>query len=287
MSEPGEKTPVGHPFMPEEFEEARRHVGYLSDPMPHRLVATVDAANKRVRDLEAAIELAVDDESLAFIRDKDGMVRPVLIVNDCFAFATADCEPADWSDLPDLLKRVRNEGWPAVVRWTAEHREVKPLASVESDMLAFDKERAAREKAEADCAAMGEQVGALLQMRNAVSELGDEVLSPDDPAAPAALAVALPVVFYDKQAKEKGWPAEIGDHLGAPLLERLRRLEILEAVVLGRASEEVLLSFRYPDPPEPDVDADPKNKSYWDGWADAHEGLKALAEVDGEEQKGG
>jgi hypothetical protein len=82
----------------------------------------------------AAIELSAMDE-LFFGRDhKTGEIAPYIIVNDIFAYATSDCQKIEWKDIPQLLAKVKAEGWPAAVKWVVEQRGIKPLGMVESEM---------------------------------------------------------------------------------------------------------------------------------------------------------
>lgn len=67
------------------------------------------------------------DDQLFFIKRRDGAVVPVLLLNDVFAWATADGEEIPWELVPKLRDRIRAEGWDAGVRWAAERRDQEPI----------------------------------------------------------------------------------------------------------------------------------------------------------------
>lgn len=124
-------------FNKEEFEEylVKELPGLSTEEIAELLRQAVEAATEYIKQLHAAIELAADDELVCFARDSaDGHIKPVFLVNDCFAFACADGEPAPWSLMPEMLERVRKEGWPAVVKWVADKRNIQPMKEVVRDM---------------------------------------------------------------------------------------------------------------------------------------------------------
>lgn len=73
----------------------------------------------------------------------DGEPRLCVIVNDTFAYASADAEDADYADAPELLRLAVAEGWPGLVRWVQARRHQKgepaePLPRVQETMLQVD-----------------------------------------------------------------------------------------------------------------------------------------------------
>lgn len=95
--------------------------------------------------MAAAIRLAADD-NLFF--GYDGMyvpkdptetsgVKPYVLCNDTFGYATADCEEIRWDECPDLEAKVRAGGWPEAIQWVMDKRKAEPLPKLKSGMHVY------------------------------------------------------------------------------------------------------------------------------------------------------
>ncbi len=60
----------------------------------------------------------------------------ILAMNDVFAYACADGEVVEWSDLENLDAIAKREGWEGLVEWAAQRRGVRPIPPVEAKLAA-------------------------------------------------------------------------------------------------------------------------------------------------------
>lgn len=99
----------------------------------------IELLRERTAQLEAAMELAADGDHIGVIvLEADGTPVIAINVNDTFGYACADCEVIPWSEVVRLNELRKAEGWPALVKWVAEHRGQKPLKEVQETIDKWD-----------------------------------------------------------------------------------------------------------------------------------------------------
>jgi hypothetical protein len=101
-------------------------------------LATLKAASKE--ELEAAILLAMEDEAFFNFDHGEGGTGEVLVLllcNDTFGYACADCERIPFAECPRLWAMYQEKGWPALIQYIADKRGERPIEPIRKMMAEY------------------------------------------------------------------------------------------------------------------------------------------------------
>ena len=88
---------------------------------------------EEVFEVEDALAVLLADSDVFINADKDGKLVLLMNCNDVFAWACADCEPLEYSEIEQLYRASRDK-WGST-KWVCVKRNQQPQPPIVKDMM--------------------------------------------------------------------------------------------------------------------------------------------------------